>query len=173
MRRAGVQISCLRQRSLRQVLAFIEHPQFTFVDADCRIQNAVEDVADRGVLVQKMILAQDIDEAGRVHEFEHRPLYPHQEQVAGAFAIGSQNVLQHMDATDVNLWHAQHAQQQETLIGVPLQVVQHSVFHILRSAEIKIALDFQNAKLGAGILFDVMNTVDLARQVLVLMVRHH
>src|SRR5581483_4272133 len=54
-----------------EVLAFLESPHATFVDADRRVEDFVEQILDRVVLVQKMLASQASSQTRGIHELPH------------------------------------------------------------------------------------------------------
>ncbi len=81
---------------------------------------------------------------------EDRLLGAHQKDVAALLAIAADDAFQHMNAADVDLIDADHAQEQKALLGLILMAAHDELFHLRRGAEIQVAPDLQDAQLGTG-----------------------
>src|SRR5690606_28557500 len=74
----------------------------------------------------------------------------HHKDVAAQLPVIANDVLQHVDAAEVDVIDVLHAQQQEALLGVALVQPVDFFFHVVHGAEVEVALDIDDAELGAA-----------------------
>src|SRR5512132_1108235 len=76
-------------------------------------------------------------------------MHTYEEEIAPTIATHLQDALERANATDIAALDTMHAQEQEVLFGVALQMLIHALFDVVDGAKVQVALHGDDPQLWA------------------------